>query len=287
MNWLCTTGFLGLLLGMVIDAQAIIFYSAGNEHNTTDPGGGLPWQNVVELRDSTGIIGSGVYLGNRYVLTAAHMGSTESVRINDTFFNLEPAAPIQIGTADMKLLRLQSDPGLGNIFLNTVAGNDFGGAYLVGYGVGRSSSSLLSSSPISWGDASTATKRWGTNSVDGFGSLSGSSVLRTQFNTNAGQNEAAFTLYDSGSALFRRIGLDWFLVGLGFAVGESPISSASYAYSTAEDQDYTEDDNYFVRISSYANAQDVLGGVVVPEPGSGHLLMLALGVYSMMRRRAR
>lgn len=280
MNRLRTTAFLGFLLGMAIDAQAIIFYSAGNEHNTTDPGGGLPWQNVVELRDSTGIIGSGVYLGNRYVLTAAHMGSTESVRINDTFFNLEPAAPIQIGTADMKLLRLQSDPGLGNIFLNTVAGNDFGGAYLVGYGVGRSSSSLLSSSPISWGDASTATKRWGTNSVDGFGSLSGSSVLRTQFNTNAGPNEAALTLYDSGSALLRQIGIDWFLVGLG-VVAPSP----TLAYPTSEESSGNE--NFFVRISSYATAEDILGGVVVPEPGAGHLLMFALGVYSMMRRRAR
>lgn len=284
MSWLRTPGFLGILLGMAIDARAIIFYSADNDHNNTDPGGGLPWQNVVEVRSSSGITGSGVYLGNRYVLTAAHVGPTETIRINSTDFSLEPAAPILIGTADMKLLRLQSDPGLGNILLNTVAGDDFGDAYLVGYGVGRSSS-LLSSSPISWGDASTATKRWGTNSVDGFGSGSGSFFLRTQFNTNAGSNEAALALYDSGSALFRRIGLDWFLVGLGFAVGESPISSTSYAYSTAEDQDYAEDDSYFVRISSYANAQNVLGGVVVPEPGTGHLLMFALGVYSVVRRR--
>lgn len=280
MNWLCTTGFLGLLLGMVIDAQAIIFYSAGNEHNTTDPGGGLPWQNVVEVRSSSGITGSGVYLGNRYVLTAAHVFDPQTVKISDNYFTLEPAVSIQIGAADMKLLRLQSDPGLGNIFLNTVAGNDFGGAYLVGYGVGRSSSSLLSSSPISWGDASTATKRWGTNSVDGFGSLSGSSVLRTQFNTNAGPNEAALTLYDSGSALLRQIGIDWFLVGLG-VVAPSPTP----AYPSSEESSGNE--NFFVRISSYATAEDILGGVVVPEPGAGHLLMFALGVYSMMRRRAR
>lgn len=155
MNRLRTTAFLGFLLGMAIDAQAIIFYSAGNEHNTTDPGGGLPWQNVVEVRSSSGITGSGVYLGNRYVLTAAHVFEPQTVKISDNYFTLEPAVSIQIGAADMKLLRLQSDPGLGNIFLNTVAGNDFGGAYLVGYGVGRSSSSLLSSSPISWGDVST------------------------------------------------------------------------------------------------------------------------------------
>ena len=96
----------GVALGLNLDAKAIVFYSSGNDHNTTDPGNDLPWQNVVEVRSSSGITGSGVYLGNRYVLTAAHVGPTEVIRINSTDFSLEPAVQIQIGTADMKLLRL-------------------------------------------------------------------------------------------------------------------------------------------------------------------------------------
>ena len=288
MNWLRTTGFLGILLGTAIDARAIIFYSAGNDHNTTDPGGGLPWQNVVEVRSSSGITGSGVYLGNRYVLTAAHVGPTESVRINDTFFNLEPAAPIQIGTADMKLLRLQADPGLGNVLLNANSANDLGAARLVGYGLGRSDTSPTGTSPVTWGNNTTAIKRWGENTVDftfANQTLNGytSNLLRTQFNTNAGPNEAALTLYDSGSALFRLVGSNWLLVGLGAYVA---TGGESFANPTGFSGSRTNDDNYFIQISSYASAQDILGGVVVPEPGAGHLLMFALGVYSMMRRRA-
>ena len=287
MSWLRTTGFLGILLSMAIDARAIIFYSAGNDHNTTDPGGGLPWQNVVEVRSNSGITGSGVYLGNRYVLTAAHVGPAETIRINSKDFNLEPAAPILIGTADMKLLRLQSDPGLGNVLLNLASANDLGAARLVGYGIGRSDASLTGTSPVTWGNDTTAIKRWGENTVDFTFSnqtLNGytSNLLRTQFNTNAGPNEAALTLYDSGSALFRFVGSNWLLVGLGAYVA---TGGESYANPTGLDSDPTNDDNYFIQISSYASAQDVLGGVVVPEPGTGHLLMFALGVYSVMRRK--
>ena len=287
MNWLRTTGFLGILLGTAIDARAIIFYSAGNNYNTTEPGGGLPWQNVVEVRSNSGITGSGVYLGNRYVLTAAHVGPTETIRINSTDFSLEPAAPILIGTADMKLLRLQSDPGLGHVLLNTASANDLGAARLVGYGVGRSDASLTGTSPVTWGNDTTAIKRWGENTVD-FTSpnqtLIGytSNLLGTQFNTNAGPNEAALTSYDSGSALFRFVGSNWLLVGLGAYVA---TGGESYANPTGLSGSRTNDDNYFIQISSYASAQDVLGGVVVPEPGTGHLLMFALGVYSVVRRR--
>lgn len=274
----------GLFLCLGAEARAVIFYSSGNDHNTSSPGGGLPWDNVVEIRSNTGIAGSGVYLGNRYVLTAAHVGPTEVVRINATDFTLEPAAPIQIGTADMKLLRLAADPGLGFIQLNTSAALNSGSAFLVGYGVGRSSGSITGSSPVLWGDDTTAIKRWGTNSIDG--SLpdvdSGayvSNLLYTQFNTNGGSNEAALTLYDSGSALFRQTGSGWFLVGLGVSA-----PSPTYGYSTAQDQDYSNDNNYFIQISSYASGTDVLYGVSVPEPAAAHLLVLAASILLCRRR---
>lgn len=281
----------GLFLCLGAEARAVIFYSSGNDHNTSSPGGGLPWDNVVEIRSNSGIAGSGVYLGNRYVLTAAHVGPTEVVRINATDFTLESAAPIQIGTADMKLLRLQSDPGLGNVLLNTNAANDSGEAFLVGYGVGRSMSSPTETNLVMWGDNSTARKRWGYNEVDFAVSALAytnnsitytSPALVTQFNSDGNLNEAAMTLYDSGSALFRLVDSNWLLVGLGVAVA---TYDESFASPTAISDEESNDNNYFVRISSYAEAQDILGGVVVPEPGTGHLLILALGIYSMLQRR--
>ena len=268
------------LLTPIDFASAIVFYSQGNDVNLTNPGNGLPWENVVQMRSDSGPIGTGVYLGNRYVLTAGHVGPLTSVKVGFLDYQLESSTPISIGTADMKLVRLASDPGLNGVRLNTNPSGDTGNSYLVGYGVGRASSSLLSSSPVAWGDSSTALKRWGTNLVDG--TIAGvqvggftSDLLRTQFNSNAGINEAALTIYDSGSALFRQIGSEWYLVGLGAYVQNS-------GYSLASDESNPNDssDNYFIRISSYSNAADVIGGVSVPEPSSQSLLFVGAAFLS-------
>ena len=222
------------------------------------------------MRSGSGPIGTGVYLGNRYVLTAGHVGPLTSVKVGFLDYQLDSSAPVSIGTADMKLVRLARDPGLGIVRLNTSSVSDGGSAYLVGYGVGRAPSSSLGTSPVTWGDSSTATKRWGTNFVDG--AISGvqvagytSDLLRTQFNTNLGANEAALTIYDSGSALFRQIGSEWYLVGIGAYVQNSGYSLASTQFNSNE-----SDDSYFIRISSYSNAVNQIGAVGVPEPSSSH-----------------
>jgi len=268
--------------------HAIVFFSQGNDANLISPGGGLPWDNVVQMQSSTGPIGTGVYLGNRYVLTAGHVGPLTSVKVGFVDYLLDSSPAVAIGRADMKLVRLASDPGMNGVRLNTNPFGDTGDSYLVGYGVGRASSSLLSSNPVTWGDSSTAIKRWGTNIVDIARSgiqVGGytSDLLRTEFNTDAGANEAALTIYDSGSALFRQIGSEWYLVGLGAYVQNS-------GYSLASDESNPNDssDNYFIRISSYSNAADVIGGVSVPEPSSQSLLFVGVAFLSacLLARRS-
>jgi hypothetical protein len=270
-SWLLGAFF---LFAQVDFANAIVFFSQGNDANLTNPGNGLPWDNVVQMRNESGPIGTGVYLGNRYVLTAGHVGPLTSVKVGVLDYQLDSSVPIFIGTADMKLIRLATDPGLQNVRLNTSKIGDIGiNAHLVGYGVGRSSSSLLGSSPVTWGDSSTAIKRWGTNLVDG--AIAGvqvggytSDLLRTQFNSNAGVNEAALTIYDSGSALFRQIGSEWYLVGIGAYVQNSGYSLASTQFNSND-----SDDSYFIRISSYSNAVNQIGAVAVPEPSSSQYLV--------------
>ena len=270
-------------------AQAIVFFSQGNDANLTDPGGGLPWDNVVQMKNGASPIGSGVYLGNRYVITAGHVGPLTSVKVGFLDYQIDNSAPIFIGRADMKLVRLATDPGLGSVRLNTSAISDGGSAFLVGYGVGRAPSSVLNTSPVTWGDSSTAIKRWGTNFVDG--AISGAQVsgytsdlLRTQFNNNAGASEAALTIYDSGSALFRQIGAEWFLVGLGAYVQNSGYSLASSQFNSNE-----SDDSYFVRISSYSEGSNQIGMVGVPEPSSKALILSAIvmSAFGLFFGRAR
>jgi len=286
-SWLLW-GVFWLFLSSFDQARAIVFFSQGNDHNLTNPGDNLPWDNVVQMRSDTGPIGSGVYLGNRYVLTAGHVGLLTSVKVGLVDYLIDSSPAVAIGTADMKLVRLASDPGLGGVRLNSNPSADGGAAHLVGYGVGRASSSLLGSNPVTWGDSSSAIKRWGTNLVDG--AISGvqvggytSDLLRTQFNSNAGVNEAALTIYDSGSALFRQIGSEWYLVGLGAYVQNSGYSLANSQFNSTE-----SDDNYFIRISSYANSSVMIGGVSVPEPSSQSLLFVGAAFLSacLLARRS-
>jgi hypothetical protein len=282
-SWLLGAVF---LLAPIDYANAIVFFSQGNDANLTNPGNGLPWDNVVQMQSGTGPIGTGVYLGNRYVLTAGHVGPLTSVKVGFVDYLLDSSPAVAIGKADMKLVRLASDPGLNGVRLNSNSLADGGEAYLVGYGVGRSSSSLLGSSPVTWGDSSTAIKRWGTNFVDG--AIAGvqvagytSDLLRTQFNSNSGANEAALTIYDSGSALFRQIGSEWFLVGLGAYVQNSGYSLASTQFNSRD-----SDDSYFIRISSYSSAVDQIGAVAVPEPSSSHYFvggLLFLGFLALRK----
>jgi hypothetical protein len=268
--------------------HAIVFFGQGNGANLDNPAVGLPWDNVVQMQSPTGPIGTGVYLGNRYVLTAGHVGPLTSVKVGLVDYLIDSSPAVAIGTADMKLVRLALDPGLNGVPLNTNPFGDTGYSYLVGYGVGRASSSLLSSSPVTWGDSSTAIKRWGTNIVDIARSgiqVGGyiSDLLKTEFNSDAGANEAALTIYDSGSALFRQIGSDWYLVGLGAYVQNSGYSLASSQFN------YTEsDDSYFIRISKYADSSVMIGGVSVPEPSSQSLLFVGVAFLSacLLARRS-
>jgi len=276
-HWLLGAVF---LFAQVDFANAIVFFSQGNDANLDNPGVGLPWDNVVQMRNESGPIGTGVYLGNRYVLTAGHVGPLTSVKVGLVDYLIDSSPAVAIETADMKLVRLASDPGLSGVRLNINSSADVGASHLVGYGVGRASSSLLGSSPVTWGDSSTAIKRWGTNFVDGTRSAEEvggytSDLLRTQFNTNVGVNEAALTIYDSGSALFRQIGSEWYLVGIGAYVQNSGYSLASTQFNSIE-----SDDNYFIRISSYVTAVDVIGGVSVPEPSSQSLFFIGAAFLS-------
>jgi hypothetical protein len=139
-SWLLGAVF---LLAPTDYASAIVFFSQGNDANLTNPGNGLPWDNVVQMRNESGPIGTGVYLGNRYVLTAGHVGPLTSVKVGLVDYLIDSSPAVAIETADMKLVRLASDPGLREVRLNINSSADVGASHLVGYGVGRASSSLL------------------------------------------------------------------------------------------------------------------------------------------------
>ena len=73
-----------------------------------DPG----WANIVSPNGC-----SGVYLGNRWVLTASHVGAGDVV-VGSVTYAVQPGSAIRLrtpdnsGDTDLALFRLSADPGL-------------------------------------------------------------------------------------------------------------------------------------------------------------------------------
>lgn len=68
--------------------------------------------------DNVGIFGgcTGVYIGNRWVLTANHVGGS-GISLNNTFYSVEEGQVHNIKGADLKLVRLTEKPNLPSLLI--------------------------------------------------------------------------------------------------------------------------------------------------------------------------
>ena len=159
----------GFLPGLTV--SALILDAADPTGNTTPPDPAWGWSNVGTRPGGTSSV---VYLGNRWVATAAHIGAgiTEFDGIRH-----EPVAgsPIQLknpdGTqADLMLFQLITDPGLPRLTLAERPPRVGQEVTLVGLGSARGRPVTIDSEQglvdgFMWGEAGT--RRWGTNRVTG------------------------------------------------------------------------------------------------------------------------
>lgn len=285
-------------------AKALMTYGGTTTTNITDPGNGVPWQNVVEIEDSgTNTDGSGVYLGNQFVLTANHVGPVNQIVIGgttffvDTTFNASYSGGSfsggfsQIGNTDLKLVRLTQDPvtagvtGLQTINLNTSTTRDVNSLttnYIVGYGESKGTAITgTGTGGWTWQAGTEGVERWGTNNITGtYTATNGSwitNTLYTTFNSTSGSDEAAVELDDSGGALFFKNGSTWYLSGITLYVSTNGASYYANAAGGGPSQ------NFFGRIADYES--QINTAIAVPEPGSMALLILGSGVLTVASRR--
>jgi trypsin len=120
-------------------ARGLILIGDDVSGNIVPPPNGAPWAYVARLGGGQG---SGVYLGNGFVITANHVSRDTPVFLNGVDYLLDQTygtnGAQQIGATDLKLLKLDGDPGLPPLPLIGENDDDLSqSCTIIGWGKGR------------------------------------------------------------------------------------------------------------------------------------------------------
>lgn len=284
-------GVASVLFFSVQSAKALIVYGSdtgGTTDNTKAPTNNAPWNYVASIDGNTGA--SGVYLGYGYVITANHVsGPLASVSISGSVYAIDQSyAPLQIGGADIKLLRIIGDPGLAPITLIGANDDDTGkDATVIGWGVGKGTE--VPNQGWNWADDSTRMERWGLNTTgSSYVSSGGLSLLYTEFNrpgatlggSSAGEDEASLSLGDSGGGLFIKYGNTWKFAGV--IAGVDTQGQALYDKDPLALLDQPGR-SFYTPVKLYRNEITQ----AIPEPSAACLLLAATASWLGCVRRGR
>ena len=216
-------------------ARAVVVSAVDQSVTAAAPAGMPGWSNMAQRAGS-----SAVYLGNRWAITANHVGDGAMQFTDGRTFASVPGSAQRLsnsglpigGTPDLLMFRLVEDPGLAP--LTIAASTPTSGSNVMMIGAGRDRAPGLigwSVSPFggAWFEvplplanrvgyplAGTKTMRWGTNAVDGGQFVISGSTLgfATRFDRPGQPFEAHAATGDSGGGVFQRIDGTWELAGL-------------------------------------------------------------------------
>ena len=290
--------------GVVIDRV-----NAGSA-NMTAPADDPGWNNVGGIS-----IGTGVYLGYGWVLTANHIGSGSGITLGGVTYTMAPGTGHQLTNAgasgkstftDLYMFQLQGAlPNLPAIRIASSAPANGDTVTMIGRGSIQEANRTFwnvdtSAGPVGpwvWTETTAAsanyagyktigggTMRWGTNVIDdndwvldGYDFF----ALGTTFDPGVSNNEAQVVVGDSGGAVFVKQAGEWSLAGIIIATGvfpDQPGVAGTAVYGNA---------SYFADLSYY---RPQIMALAVPEPAAMTQLLAAggigVGVCWFRRRRA-
>lgn len=245
---------------------------------SNDGNGITGWDYVGSVNNS-----SGIYLGNGWVLTAAHVGAGNFTLSGATYNAVAGSAQQVEAGVDLTLFQIATNPGLPTL---TLADSTFSltpyssQPVLIGYGDGGSRTNktwgqntvtdINQTTPVSSGGVNYISTDFRMRYGQTYGNASGyagtGTTSLTFFYTNA-TNNATFLSGDSGGGDFVKVNGVWQLVGVNEAVDTSTSDSFSEQVST-----------YSTQIKQIT---------VIPEPSSTALLMISgllLGGAFLLRR---
>lgn len=226
--------------GLASRAQGVVISSQSLDTNTTAPSDDPGWSNVAHIGNATG-----VYLGNRWMITAGHV-SDAPARFTDgrAPFAVSVGSKVSLrnpngSIADLRMFRLADDPGLpaltiadsspGAGTIVTMIGSGFDKADgLVGWNIDSlgvwTQSKYPTGNAVGYKLLQTSSMRWGVNRV-----LSGTPTFFQSANTfgfstrfdrsGTGTSsgipfEAQAAVGDSGGGVFASVDGHWELVGI-------------------------------------------------------------------------
>ncbi len=228
----CSVVAIALVCLSAKPAGAVVVSAFYQDATAVAPGGNPGWFNVGKRGTA-----SASYLGNRWVITANHVGDG-SVKFSDgRVFGLVAGSGVRltndagqaIGSPDLRMFRLVDDPGLPSLEIDTASPSAGDSVMMIGAGRDRADALVgWSATGFSWEPVplplanrlgymleSTSTMRWGTNTVTGPFSINGATAgFSTLFNRPGDYFEAQAVIGDSGGGVFRLVDDTWKLVGL-------------------------------------------------------------------------
>jgi hypothetical protein len=238
------------LLAMAVasaTATAVLIASGDGSGNTKSPGSHVPWHHVWQRGDY-----SSVYLGHRWVLTAAHVGA-HAVAFGDTTAeplpqSLQPILNPDGTPGDLIAFRIELDPGLPLMPIAKRRPPPHIELLLVGNGFDRGPEARWTSPDgrehAGWLPSSTRHLRWGTNRLDSEPSEiqyrgTTTRVLAMTFSApetpGATRYESQAVVGDSGGAVFAREAGGLVLAGIMIVRSEhagQPVGAALFGNRT-------------------------------------------------------
>lgn len=288
-------------LGLVAPAVAVIVEGTDGMGNTNAPAGDLGWSHVSENGG-----GTGVYIGNSWVLTAAHVGPFLFFQSPTVYWAVAGSSRTLTnadGTAsDLMVFQVSGDPGLPALSLLDAPPAVGAGVVAIGRGWERGAEAYWSTNGGSWVevgssdpqdhagyllDTSRRTMRWGTNlltdndawiELDASGTISFNRSLIWSFDAGGTDSEGQAVPGDSGGGVFVADGFGGYaLAGIMYAretFAGQPSASAAYG-----------NESMAIDVSAYRDQIVSITGV--PEPASAALVLLGAVAALGLRRRRR
>jgi len=260
---------------------------------TDDPG----WNYVGRA----GSNGTGIYIGNGWMLTATHVATN-----NTGLFNLNGVSYDGTGesvilrnsnntNSDLRLYKLATDPGLPSITLSTTPLSELDDVVMIGTGRMRTGDAVnlnIDTGPgpdpqvkgYAWGSRD---KAWGTSQVS-----SSSFVFNSQGRDVTGfamdfrdlEGEASAAEFDSGSAVFH-FNTDtgeWELAGVPLVVNNL-LSDGTNIYSHMGDNNPSFDPTQTLAADLSFYAASIIATTGIPEPST--VVLMSAGALLLVKRR--